>query len=401
VAADATPTRTSTTETPTSTTPDVPAGEATSPRRRNKRLAAVLTVLALALVGTTAGFSLRGDAMTLSIDGRPTEIRTTAATVGDVLEDEGIELGEHDVVVPSLDTPVDSGSRIAVRYGRPLEVNLDGKKSSHWVTATDVATAVEQIGLRLGAARLSTSRSASIDRDGMSLTVVTPKKLTLQLFGRKPVKRTMTAMTVGQALQMTGLKVDGNDIVRPSRGRLVRDGDKIVFNRVKIVRQRVNDERIGFTTITRPDSSMTKGDEKVLRAGRAGSRDVVYRVRLINGHAVGRQALQVSDRRAPVAAIVAVGTKEPAPAVVAFTSGNTVWDRLAQCESGGNWAINTGNGYYGGLQFNLGTWQSYGGSGYPHQNSREAQIAVAERLRAATGGYGSWPGCASALGLPM
>ena len=80
-------------------------------------------------------------------------------------------------------------------------------------------------------------------------------------------------------------------------------------------------------------------------------------------------------------------------------SGST-WDALAQCESGGNWAINTGNGYYGGLQFNLGTWQAYGGSGLPSDNSREAQIAVAERLKAATGGYGSWPGCASKLGLP-
>ena len=77
------------------------------------------------------------------------------------------------------------------------------------------------------------------------------------------------------------------------------------------------------------------------------------------------------------------------------------WSGVAQCESGGNWHINTGNGYYGGLQFNLGTWQAYGGSGYPHQNSREAQIAVAERVRAATGGYGSWPGCAASLGLPM
>ena len=77
-----------------------------------------------------------------------------------------------------------------------------------------------------------------------------------------------------------------------------------------------------------------------------------------------------------------------------------MWDPLAQCESGGNWAINTGNGYYGGLQFNLGTWQSYGGTGLPSNNSRETQIAIATKLRDATGGYGAWPGCASALGLP-
>ena len=76
------------------------------------------------------------------------------------------------------------------------------------------------------------------------------------------------------------------------------------------------------------------------------------------------------------------------------------WDAVAACESGGNWAINTGNGYYGGLQFNLGTWQAYGGTGLPSENSRETQIAVATKLRDASGGYGPWPGCASKLGLP-
>jgi ABC-type transport system substrate-binding protein len=80
-------------------------------------------------------------------------------------------------------------------------------------------------------------------------------------------------------------------------------------------------------------------------------------------------------------------------------SGST-WDQLAQCESGGNWAINTGNGYYGGLQFNLGTWQAYGGSGLPSNASRETQIAIATKVRDASGGYGAWPGCAAALGLP-
>ena len=82
-------------------------------------------------------------------------------------------------------------------------------------------------------------------------------------------------------------------------------------------------------------------------------------------------------------------------------SGDGVWDRLAQCESGGNWSINTGNGYYGGLQFSLGTWQQYGGSSYaarPDLASREEQIAVAVRLRAARG-YWPWPACAAKLGL--
>ncbi len=68
------------------------------------------------------------------------------------------------------------------------------------------------------------------------------------------------------------------------------------------------------------------------------------------------------------------------------------WDRVAACESGGNWSINTGNGYYGGLQFSLGTWRAYGGSGYPHQQSKAEQVRVAERVRTSSGLH-HWPVC--------
>jgi hypothetical protein len=133
----------------------------------------------------------------------------------------------------------------------------------------------------------------------------------------------------------------------------------------------------------------------VVSAGKDGLRNVTYRLIYRNGELAVRKVIHQKVLRKPVDAVVNVGTAS------AYETGNTVWDALAQCESGGNWAINTGNGYYGGLQFNLGTWQSYGGTGLPSQNSRETQIAVATRLRDATGGYGSWPGCASSLGLPM
>ena len=73
------------------------------------------------------------------------------------------------------------------------------------------------------------------------------------------------------------------------------------------------------------------------------------------------------------------------------------WDRLAQCEAGGNWAINTGNGYYGGLQFSLSSWRGAGGTGRPDQASRETQIAIGQNLQRSAG-WGSWPGCTRKLG---
>lgn len=80
------------------------------------------------------------------------------------------------------------------------------------------------------------------------------------------------------------------------------------------------------------------------------------------------------------------------------SSGSSVWDAIAECESGGNWSISTGNGYYGGLQFALQSWRAAGGSGYPHHASRSTQIAIAENLLDMQG-WGAWPTCSRRLGL--
>ena len=86
------------------------------------------------------------------------------------------------------------------------------------------------------------------------------------------------------------------------------------------------------------------------------------------------------------------------PSTAPSVSDGSVWDQLAACESGGNWAINTGNGYYGGLQFTLSSWQGVGGSGYPNQASREEQIMRGQMLQARSG-WGAWPACSARLGL--
>ena len=112
-----------------------------------------------------------------------------------------------------------------------------------------------------------------------------------------------------------------------------------------------------------------------------------------------------SPPTAPMEATLFVVATAPPPRVApagGTAGGASVWDDLAECESGGDWAINTGNGYYGGLQFSHGTWHNYGGgefADYPHEATREEQITVAERLRAARG-YAPWPACRAELGLP-
>ena len=87
----------------------------------------------------------------------------------------------------------------------------------------------------------------------------------------------------------------------------------------------------------------------------------------------------------------------PGSGVLGDPNLDASWDKLAQCESGGNWAINTGNGYYGGLQFALGTWRGLGGTGLPSDHPREVQIAMGKKLWQ-TSGWGAWPGCTAKFG---
>jgi resuscitation-promoting factor RpfB len=300
-----------------------------------KRTAVAVLVLAvtLALAATAVGYAALGKTVTLSLDGQAREIRSTGATVEEVLEDEGLELTDRDVVAPSLDTEVTDGTRIAVRFARPLDLNVDGDEKRHWVTATDVATALDQVGIRARGAELSASRGAAISRSGMSLTVVTPKKVTFVVGGKKPVTEKVTALTVREALKDQKIKVDRDDELNLRPRKVVEKGDRIVVTKVEVVTKRVDDETIPFSTETESDSSLYKGEKKTVREGKAGSRDVTYRLRYENGQLVKRTVVRQHSVVEAVNALVRVGTKEraPEPAAPAFYAGNSVWDRLAQC----------------------------------------------------------------------
>jgi uncharacterized protein YabE (DUF348 family) len=362
---------------------------------RTKKTIAVVTVAGVAAVAAAgAGYASMSKTVTLSIDGTPQQVRTFGDSVADVLESQDVALGAHDVVAPSAGSSIEDGQTIAVRYGRPLEVSVDGRSSRYWVTATDVDTALDQLGMRFRDADLTASRGATIARSGMSLGIVTPKTITVKVAGAAKRTRTVTAVRVSGALTELGVEVDGNDRVRPGLRSTIRDGARVTFTDVRKVRRQAT-EAVGFGTEKRADDSMFTDETKTVREGRPGSRRVTYRVTTENGKVTRRVVVGTRMLRGPVTEVVRYGTKErPAPEPSTnFASGGTVWDRIAACESGGNWATNTGNGYYGGLQFSLSTWAAYGGTGRPDQQSREAQIAVAERVAAAEGGYGAWPHC--------
>ena len=361
-------------------------------------LATLVAVVVAAVGGTTVGYAALSKDVTVTLDGQTRQVSAIGDTVGDVLAAEGIDVTDKDLVAPAVDETVTDGSVIAVQYGRPLELSVDGDATTYWVNSTDVASALSEIGRRFDGADLSTSRSSSIGRKGLSLQVVTPKVVRIKIGAKDLRRKKVAALTVADVLTSMGFDVDKHDKVTPSLTTEIADDDLVVVKDIRIATKKVAREVVDAGVIEREDPTMLEGEEEVVRAGSDGVRNVTYLLRFVNGEMVARKVVDAKVRVKAVPTIVAVGTKEVVTSN--FAGGSTVWDSLAQCESGGNWAINTGNGYYGGLQFNVGTWRAYGGTGYPHQASRETQIAVASRLRDATGGYGSWPGCAAKLGLP-
>jgi resuscitation-promoting factor RpfB len=360
--------------------------------RRSLQLSLFAVVL-IGLVGGSLAFFLAQKSVTLTVDGQVQTVGTYASTVAEMLDEEGLEPAEHDVLLPHAEQALADGDAVVLSRARPLELTVDGVSRDVFVTALSVDEALEQLGLRTEGLVLSASRSERLPLQGMELTITTPKEIVLVADGQERLVST-TAATAGDLLAEQGIALSETD----RTSLYLAQG---LLNRMRLQVYRVQVSEVSETTaikaerVETPDPNAVKGDEKVTKPGVDGEQVTTYRVTVVDGVETARETLTTSVTREPVATEVAVGTKA-APVV----AGGGVWDLLAKCEAGGNWAINTGNGYYGGLQFNAGTWRAYGGQGMPHQNSREQQIAIGEKVVAASGGFGAWPGCASKLGLP-
>jgi uncharacterized protein YabE (DUF348 family) len=358
-------------------------------------------VAAIAVAAGSIGVAHYDKAVQVSVDGKPATVHVFGSTVADVLDKQDIELGAHDVVVPSLGSQVSDGDHISVRYGRKLTVTVDGVTKEYWTTATTVDAALKDLGIRADGAVLSASRSQPLGRGGLAMTVTMPKQVTVTADGRTRAV-TSVAPQVSGVLTELGLTPGAKDIVSPGLTTPVKAGMKIVLKRVEVKKETAT-ESIAYTTTKKKDDSLYVGQTKVVTAGKAGKKSVVREVTYVDGKKSKAKVLSTKVLSQPTAAVVRVGTKAR-PVATSSGSGGAInlaradmWDRIAECESGGNWSINTGNGYYGGLQFATASWLANGGDDFaPRADlaSRAEQITIANRYYEKAG-LSPW-GCAHA-----
>ncbi|WP_438828399.1 ubiquitin-like domain-containing protein [Streptomyces hesseae] len=376
--------------------PQSPPRTRSAPRERGadplRRLLPQALVVAF-LAGGTSAFIAGDKAVQLSVDGKPRTLHTFAGDVDELLADEGMAVGEHDIVAPGRHHDLASGDRVIVRYGRPVSLTLDGERRQVWTTARTVDGALRQLGVRAEGAYLSASRSAPIGRKGLDLDVRTERTVTFMADGRERTVRT-NAATVREAIEQAGIGLRGEDTTSVDPESFPREGQTISVMRIS-ADEETREEPIDFSTERHEDPSLYKGTEVVSQRGEKGVERVTYSLRTVNGVKQKPKKIRSEVVRPPRTEVVKVGTKAR-PTTVQGAEGLN-WNGLAQCEAGGRPDAVDPSGTYGGLyQFDTHTWQSLGGAGRPQDAPSEEQTMRAKKLYVSRGAS-PWPVCGRKL----
>jgi uncharacterized protein YabE (DUF348 family) len=377
---------------------------AAAPRRAPARMLVRGTVLAvlIALVGGSATALAMDKTIRITVDGQDRTLHTFATNVASALEVAGLSAAPQDRVEPALPTDLGDGDHIILSRARKLTLVEGASERQVWTTAASVGEALQGLGVAATPIQMSAAPTTDIPLAGLALKLNVPRAVSITDGTGAPAQLTTTAGTVAGLLAERGIELGPDDVSVPPGDTPLTDGVS-----VQVVRNGVG-EVVVTRTIPPPeqqidDPGMARGKRAVVDKGEPGEQTAIMRVYVQNGKEVRREQVRAGGSTPPRPRVVKVGTNDNIPQAPAISDGS-VWDQLANCEATGNWAINTGNGYYGGLQFDAGTWRAYGGTDYaplPHEASREEQIDVASKVRDDRGGgYGAWPACASKLGLP-
>ncbi|MEZ0352147.1 transglycosylase family protein [Mycobacterium sp. pR1184] len=358
------------------------------------RLVVAGLLLVLAFAG---GFAVSvSKTVTLTVDGIAMRVTTMKSKVIDIVEENGYVVDQRDDLYPAADVQIHDADKITLRRSRPLQISLDGSDTKQvWTTASTVDEALAQLAMT-DTAPAAASRASRVPLAGMALPVVSAKSVQINDGGNIRMVH-LPAPNVAGLLSAAGVPLQDSDQVVPAATAPIVDGMQIQVtrNRIEKVTERVplppNARRVED-----PDMNMSR--QVVEDPGSPGTQDVTYAVATVNGVETGRLPIANIVIAPARDSVVRVGTK-PGTEVPPVTDGS-IWDAIASCEAGGNWAINTGNGYYGGVQFDQSTWERNGGLRFaPRADlaSRDEQITVAEVTRERQG-WGAWPVCSGRAG---
>jgi len=356
--------------------------------RRSFPILALNLAIVLLVAGGTAAYGVMSNTVTLTVEGESQTIRTFGSSVSELLDAKNVDVRSEDKISLDPTHQLSDGDEIKVAFAKPVTLSVDGDVSEHTVYDATFGDAFDDLGVDVPEdAYVSEKPNAELSRTENTLIVSTNKDLVIIADG-KDHEISTTAPTVGRALAEVGVSLGTNDEIKPSIFSFVEADQTIKVVRIKTV-TKTETLPVKYDVDVKKDSDALKGEVDVVQAGANGEKREKVELVYADGEVRDRTVVSRDMVRQPITQVESHGTKAPPS-----STSDGVWDKIAQCESGGNWSINTGNGYYGGLQFSAATWKSVGGPGLPHQSSRAVQIKYAKILQARSG-WGQW-GCAHA-----
>lgn len=353
-----------------------------------KRSGIILLVAASAfgLYFLVSGFLDAGDDVTIQVDGRNIFTETGAQSVGGVLREKNIKVGKYDSVSPKVSTSIENEMSVKVVRSFPVAVDVDGQPATVFTTHSKpesfLADARKQ--LKLDSKVIFRSPPTQVGRN--SEIKLRSEKIGTLLVDGSAVNYKLPAMTVAELLDSSGVKLGPEDYTQPVTVSGLLPNNEVIT----VVRVATNSvsalETYLVDSVILPDPNLPVGETRETPAV-AGVQRVTYSVRNLDGKESSRTVISM------------VPVQEAVPAITYFgTLADPRWDKIAECETGGNWRA-YGPTYQGGLGIFYQTWTNFGGrdfAGNAGSATREEQIIVAERIRKRYG-FSAW-GCGRQLG---
>ena len=260
-----------------------------------------VTVISLAL------YEGNKKSVTLAVNGEQQEVKTYASTVGKLLSEQEIEVSEHDIVTPSMNTPVENGLAIRWEQSKQVALIVDEEEQSLWTTKRTVGEVLDEAGIELTEHdEVSPNRGTRID-DQNSITVDKAYEFTL-VDGGKETKFWSTLTTIDEFLKEEGIKMGELDRLEGNPDDLIRPASTVQIVRVEKDKDVVEEDE-NFAVETRNDKSLLKGREKVVQQGEKGKVSREYEVVKEDGKEVSRSLVKETTIKESTKKIVSVGTK--------------------------------------------------------------------------------------------
>ncbi|WP_216831186.1 G5 and 3D domain-containing protein [Alkalihalobacterium elongatum] len=275
-----------------------------------------ISILSFVLVIGTMSFAIYETTkanVTVTTDGEEVSIRTHANTVAEVMEELGLQVGEFDELKPAINEKITGNMSISWKIANEVNVVINGDEEQVWTTADSVEDLVAELKITVKEHdKISPSLDTEIQPE-MNVTYESAFMVRVKSDGEEHEVWT-TSTTVADFLERESITLGELDRVEPALDEILNSEEEIKVVRVEKVTD-VVEETVAFATVTKNDSSLQKGNEKVVESGKNGLVEKHYEVILEDGEEVSRELVKTETTRESTDRVVAVGTREPTPTV--------------------------------------------------------------------------------------